>query len=70
MWIAPLVALLMFGLLLLQFRDVTEALIVLVSVPFALVGSFWTLFLLHYPCPRPSGSACCRRSAWPCRPVW
>ena len=37
------------GLLFLQFRNLTEALIVLVSVPFALVGSFWTLFLLGYP---------------------
>lgn len=53
MWIAPLVALSMFGLLLLQFRNVTEALIVLISVPFALVGSFWTLFLLHYPMSAP-----------------
>jgi len=44
-WIAPLVALSMFGLLLLQFKNVNEALIVLISVPFALVGSFWTLFL-------------------------
>jgi len=52
-WIAPLVALLMFGLLFLQFKNVTEALIVLVSVPFALVGSFWTLFLLHYPMSAP-----------------
>lgn len=47
-WIAPLVALSMFLLLFLQFRSVTEALIVLISVPFSLVGSFWTLFLLHY----------------------
>ena len=52
-WIAPLVALSMFGLLLLQFKNVTEALIVLISVPFALVGSFWTLFLLHYPMSAP-----------------
>jgi Cu(I)/Ag(I) efflux system membrane protein CusA/SilA len=53
MWIAPLVALLMFGLLFLQFKNVTEALIVLISVPFALVGSFWTLFLLRYPLSAP-----------------
>ena len=52
-WIAPLVALLMFGLLFLQFKNVTEALIVLISVPFALVGSLWTLFLLHYPMSAP-----------------
>ncbi|HTA89606.1 MAG TPA: efflux RND transporter permease subunit [Polyangiaceae bacterium] len=53
LWIAPMVAILMFGLLLLQFRSVTEALIVLISVPFALVGSLWTLFLLHYPMSAP-----------------
>jgi Cu(I)/Ag(I) efflux system membrane protein CusA/SilA len=52
-WIAPLVAVSMFALLFLQFRNVIEALIVLVSVPFALVGSFWTLFLLHYPMSAP-----------------
>src|SRR5262249_21580574 len=53
MWIAPLVALSMFALLFLQFRSLTEALIVLVAVPFALVGSCWTLFLLHYPMSAP-----------------
>lgn len=52
-WIAPLMTVAMAGLLFLQFRSVTEALIVLVSVPFALVGSFWTLFLLHYPLSAP-----------------
>ncbi len=43
----------MLGLLFLQFRNLTEALIVLASVPFALVGSFWTLFLLGYPLSAP-----------------
>ena len=52
-WIAPLVAACMLGLLFLQFRSVTQALIVLVSVPFALVGSFWTLFLLDYQLSAP-----------------
>jgi copper/silver efflux system protein len=52
-WIIPLVGLSMLGLLFLQFRNLTEALIVLVSVPFALVGSFWTLFLLGYPLSAP-----------------
>ena len=51
--IVPLVALVMLGLLFLQFRSLTEALIVLVSVPFALVGSFWTLFLLDYRLSAP-----------------
>jgi Cu(I)/Ag(I) efflux system membrane protein CusA/SilA len=52
-WIVPLVLLSMLGLLLLQFRNLTEALLVLASVPFALVGSFWTLYLLHYPLSAP-----------------
>jgi Cu(I)/Ag(I) efflux system membrane protein CusA/SilA len=52
-WIVPIMALLMIGLLFWQFRSLTEALIVLVSVPFALVGSVWTLFLLHYPLSAP-----------------
>ncbi len=52
-WIIPAVILSMLGLLLLQFRSLAEALIVLVSVPFALVGSFWTLLLLGYPLSAP-----------------
>jgi Cu(I)/Ag(I) efflux system membrane protein CusA/SilA len=52
-WIAPLVALSMLGLLLLQFRSFAKALIVLASVPFALVGSFWTLYLLDYRLSAP-----------------
>ncbi|HEY2900250.1 MAG TPA: efflux RND transporter permease subunit [Polyangia bacterium] len=52
-WIVPMVALSMLGLLFLQFRSLTEALLVLVSVPFALVGSVWTLYLLGYPLSAP-----------------
>jgi Cu(I)/Ag(I) efflux system membrane protein CusA/SilA len=52
-WIVPLVALSMLVLLFLQFRSLTKALIVLLSVPFALVGSFWTLFWLDYPLSAP-----------------
>ena len=51
--IAPIVVLLMLGLLLWQFRSLTEALIVLVAVPFALVGSFWTLYFLGYKLSAP-----------------
>jgi Cu(I)/Ag(I) efflux system membrane protein CusA/SilA len=51
--IAPIVALAMLALLILQFRSLTEALIVLISVPFALVGSFWTLYLLDYKLSAP-----------------
>jgi Cu(I)/Ag(I) efflux system membrane protein CusA/SilA len=35
-------------LLYLQFRNVTEVVIVLLSIPFALVGSIWALHLLDY----------------------
>ncbi|HWL84321.1 MAG TPA: efflux RND transporter permease subunit [Polyangiaceae bacterium] len=52
-WIVPAVILSMLALLWLQFRNFTEALIVLVSVPFALVGSLWTLYLLSYPLSAP-----------------
>jgi Cu(I)/Ag(I) efflux system membrane protein CusA/SilA len=52
-WIVPIVVLSMLGLLILQFRSLVEALLVLTSVPFALVGSFWTLFLLGYPLSAP-----------------
>ncbi len=42
-------ALLLVGLLLyMQFRNLTEVLIVLLSIPFALVGSAWMLYLLDY----------------------
>lgn len=52
-WIVPVVALSMLGLLYMQFRSLAEAFIVLASVPFALVGSVWTLFLLGYPVSAP-----------------
>ncbi|HEY1416727.1 MAG TPA: efflux RND transporter permease subunit, partial [Myxococcaceae bacterium] len=52
-WVAPAVIFSMLALLILQFRSLTEALIVLASVPFALVGSFWTLFALGYPLSAP-----------------
>jgi len=44
----PLALLVVIALLYLQFKNFTEVLIVLVSVPFALVGSFWALYLLDY----------------------
>jgi Cu(I)/Ag(I) efflux system membrane protein CusA/SilA len=52
-WIVPMVLVSMFALLFMQFKSFTEALIVLVSVPFALVGSLWALFLLGYPLSAP-----------------
>jgi Cu(I)/Ag(I) efflux system membrane protein CusA/SilA len=52
-WIVPFVLLSMFVLLLLLFRSFAEAAIVLLSVPFALVGSIWTLHWLDYPLSAP-----------------
>ena len=44
----PIALLITVVLLFLQFKNFTEVLIVLLSVPFALVGSVWALWLLDY----------------------
>ncbi len=46
--IAPLTLAIIILLLFLHFRNLTEVLIVLLSIPFALVGSVWLLWLLDY----------------------
>ncbi|HKB58772.1 MAG TPA: efflux RND transporter permease subunit [Gallionellaceae bacterium] len=46
--VIPLTLLLIFVLLYLYFRRVTESLIVMLSVPFALVGGVWLMWLLGY----------------------
>ncbi|HTP53325.1 MAG TPA: efflux RND transporter permease subunit [Anaeromyxobacteraceae bacterium] len=46
--VVPLTLLLIVGLLLWHFRNLTEVMIVLLSVPFALVGSVWLLWALDY----------------------
>jgi Cu(I)/Ag(I) efflux system membrane protein CusA/SilA len=47
-FLIPIALLITIVLLYLQFKSVTEVLIVLLSVPFALVGSVWALWLLGY----------------------
>ncbi len=47
-WVVPLTLFLVLLLLYLNFRNIAEALIVLLSVPFALVGSIWLMWLLGY----------------------
>jgi Cu(I)/Ag(I) efflux system membrane protein CusA/SilA len=47
-WIIPLTAMIIFFLIYLNTRSVTKTLIVLLAVPFSLVGSFWLLYLLGY----------------------
>ena len=46
--VVPLTLAIVLLLLYLNFGNLTEALIVLASVPFALVGSVWLMTLLHY----------------------
>ncbi len=46
--VVPITLLIIFLLLYLNFRRVTETLIVMLSVPFALVGGVWLLWLLGY----------------------
>lgn len=46
--VVPITLLFVFLLLYMNFKSVTETLIVLLSVPFSLVGSIWLLYLLGY----------------------
>ncbi len=47
-FVVPLTLVIVLLLLYLNFGNLTESLIVLASVPFALVGSVWLMALLHY----------------------
>ena len=46
--VVPVTLLIIFLLLYLNFRRVTETLIVMLSVPFALVGGFWLMWWLGF----------------------
>jgi len=46
--VVPVTVLIIVLLLFLQFRNVIEVLIILLSIPFALIGSVWLLWLLDY----------------------
>jgi Cu(I)/Ag(I) efflux system membrane protein CusA/SilA len=48
LYVVPLTILIIFVLLYLNFQSVAKSLIVLLSVPFALVGGIWLLDLLNY----------------------
>jgi len=48
MVVVPLTFLIIFLLLYLNFRRITETLIVMLSVPFALVGGFWLMWWLNF----------------------
>ncbi|HEX3696425.1 MAG TPA: efflux RND transporter permease subunit [Polyangia bacterium] len=51
--VVPLTLLIIVMLLFLQFRNVIEVLIILLSIPFALVGSVWLMWLLDYRVSTP-----------------
>jgi Cu(I)/Ag(I) efflux system membrane protein CusA/SilA len=46
--VLPITLLIIVILLYFQFRNLTQSFIVLLSIPFALVGSVWLMWLLHY----------------------
>jgi Cu(I)/Ag(I) efflux system membrane protein CusA/SilA len=46
--VVPITLLIIVLLLFLQFRNVIEVLIILLSIPFALIGSLWLMWLLDY----------------------
>jgi copper/silver efflux system protein len=48
MLVVPMTLLIIFLLLYFNFQDVTESLLVMLSVPFSLTGGFWLMYLLGY----------------------
>jgi len=49
LWIVPTTLIIIFGLLLLAFRSLADSLVILLSVPFALVGGVLLQWFLGYP---------------------
>jgi Cu(I)/Ag(I) efflux system membrane protein CusA/SilA len=47
-WVIPLTLAIVFLLLYLNTRSIVETLVVMLAVPFSLVGAIWLLYLLHY----------------------
>ena len=47
-WVIPLTLGIVFLLLYLNTKSITETFIVMLAVPFSLVGAIWLLYLLHY----------------------
>jgi Cu(I)/Ag(I) efflux system membrane protein CusA/SilA len=46
--VIPITLLIIFGLLYFNFRSTAESLIVMASLPFALAGGVWLMWILHY----------------------
>jgi len=68
--VIPVTLLIIFLLLYLNFRRLTETLIVMLSVPFALVGGVWLMWLLDYNLSVAWRSASSRWPGWRPRPAW
>jgi Cu(I)/Ag(I) efflux system membrane protein CusA/SilA len=47
-WVIPLTLGIVFTLLYFNTKSIAETVIVMLAVPFSLVGAFWLLYLLHY----------------------
>jgi Cu(I)/Ag(I) efflux system membrane protein CusA/SilA len=47
-WVIPLTLGIVFALLYFNTQSIVETLIVMLAVPFSLVGAFWLLYVLHY----------------------
>ncbi len=48
LYVMPMTLVLIFVILYLSTRSVARALLVLLAVPFSLIGAFWLMYLLHY----------------------
>jgi Cu(I)/Ag(I) efflux system membrane protein CusA/SilA len=68
--VVPVTLLIIFLLLYLNFRALTETLIVMLSVPFALVGGLWLLWWLGFNLSVAVRSGSSRLPASPPKPVW
>ena len=68
--VVPVTLLIIFLLLYLNFRSLTETLIVMLSLPFALVGGLWLMWWLASTCRLPWSSASSLWRASPPKPAW
>ena len=68
--VVPVTLMIIFLLLYLNFRRLTETLIVMLSLPFALVGGFWSCGGWGSTCRSRWRSASSRWRASPPRPAW
>src|SRR5947208_7472953 len=68
--VVPITLVIIFVLLYLNFGRLTETLIVMLSVPFALVGGVWLMDFMQFNMSSRSPSASSRSPASPPRPGW